>query len=764
MSEDIVLKLEKIKLEETKQWIKEELNRIGEDNGSLLNKINDLEKAAKGAYNEELEVSKKLFNIVHKNLEKYDEAYIKPYFARVDFREYKKDVESFYIGKFGLGDITKGEEKVIDWRAPIADLYYSGTQGEAYYKAPVGVIEGELKLKRKFLYEEDNLSKYFDEGINEIILKSQLDEEGNGALIDEFLKINLESSTGSKLKEVVATIQKEQNEVIRAAKNFPLVIQGSAGSGKTTVALHRLAYLLYRYKESLMTKDILVIAPNKLFLNYISEVLPNLGVDKIAQKTFEEIALEKLGIKSKVITKDKKLINFLENKDHKASEYILNESKLKGSLDFKNILDNYLKILEREDSNIQDIKVMGYKLFDSSEIKRLFTKDLVKYPINKRKDEIKRYLYLKVNDKVKNILDKVDFQFEYKIARIKKQMEDCKERREKLIALYDERDNHKKQIQIAFKKEYNEYFDNWKGINTTNVYNNFFKRKDIYDEATEDKISLKLISDMKNKFEENLNENLIDCDDLAAMLYLKFKIEGMNERELLKHIVVDEAQDYSPLQLKVISMMTLGNSLTIVGDLGQGIYSYRSIEHWNMLLKDIYNNKALYKKLTQSYRSTVEIINFANKVLKKQKYFETPANPVLRHGDEPKLIEFKNGKDFCEQVDIIIDKMKNKDKHSIAIIGKTLKECKKIKEATRKYSKYKFNLVKDDNKDFNFKIIIIPSYLTKGLEFDCSIVYNLNSEFYKDSEIDKKLLYVVLTRALHYEYIFYNGQISPLIE
>lgn len=761
--DDQLLIEEKEHLKSLKEWIDLEEGRIAIEETGLKNRISALEKKSKGAYNQELDINRKLYKIVKKNIENYKESKDKPYFARIDFREFRKDVESFYIGKIGLGDIENGEEKVIDWRAPIADLYYSGTQGDAYYKAPSGVIDGDLKLKRKFLYNsENNIEKYFDEGINEIILKSA-GEESENTLIDEFLKVNLEESTGKKLKEVVATIQKEQNEIIRADKSFPIIIQGSAGSGKTTVALHRLAYLMYRYKETLSGKDILVIAPNKIFLDYISEVLPNLGVELVPQKTFDELAIENLKIKGKLLTKDKKLIKILEEEDNLEIKLLKNSSKLKGSLAFKEILDRYIKILEKDDSNIDDIRIKGYKLFDSTEIKRLFLKDLVKYPLNKRKDEIKRYFEKKLGDKLFEVVEKIDFKYEYTIARTKKLIEDDAERRKEIIRIYNERDKEKEEIKKQGKKDFNLYFEQWKGINTTNLYINLFKNKETFNLVTSGKVPEKLYKYIKEVLIYNSDNNIIDCDDLAAMLYLQFKIDGIKDTELVKHIVVDEAQDYSPLQLEVISMKSLGRSLTIVGDIGQGIYSYKGINDWNSVMSAIYKDKGIYKALTQSYRSTVEIIDFANKVLMKQENYPKPALPVLRHGEKPTIIEFKKGKDFIISLDKIVSDMYSKNKKSIAIIGKTYKECKKIKELTKKYSNYDFNLIKDDDKNLELDLIIIPSYLTKGLEFDCSIVYNLNSETYKNVDMDKKLLYVILTRALHYEYIFYNGNISELI-
>lgn len=754
------LNYEKNKFQNTKNWLEDELSLIEKSDKELQGKIASLKKQAKGRYSEELETNEKLYEITHKNLSNYSEAENNPYFARIDFREYRREKERYYIGKFGLGDSRTGDEVVIDWRAPIADLYYSGTQGESYYKAPSGVINGDLSLKRKFLIKDGELLEAFDEGINEIILNSAGEEK---ALIDEFLRINLEEGVSSKLKEVVATIQKEQNDIIRADKNGALVVQGSAGSGKTTIALHRLAYLLYKYKDKLSGEDILVIAPNKLFLDYISEVLPNLGVDKVKQKTFEEICLEILGIKGKVLTKDKKLSMVLENENKEDIKYITNSSRLKGTLAFKVIMDRYIRYLEKKDIELEPLTVDGYILFESKEVKRLYCKDMIHLPLNRRKDEIKRYFLLKLNDKINGVLDKIDFSYEYMIARAKKTIEDESERRKKLIELYDERDSRKSEIKKRAREEFESYFDNWKEIDTSKLYIELFTNRHILDEVSEGKIPEKLVEFIVQQLINNSDNKVIDSDDLAAMLYLKFKIEGIPENYLFKHIVVDEAQDYSPFQLFILKNMAANSSLTIVGDIGQGIYYYKGIDDWDMIINNVFKKDALYTPLTQSYRSTVEIIEFANKVLKKQKNSLKPALPVLRHGKGPEIIEFKNMKDFAFKVEKIIHEVEALGKKNIAIIGRTFEECKLIKQGMKKYSKSSWNLVKDTDRKLNMERLIIPSYMTKGLEFDCSIVYNCNNINYGESEIDKKLLYVVLTRALHLEYMFYKGSLSELL-
>lgn len=749
---------EKKRLKDTKTWIQKEIHLADENDNELKKKIAELKKESRGRYSEELETSQKLYEITHKNLEKYIEAEDQPYFARIDFKEKRKDNESFYIGKFGLGDSKTGDEIVIDWRAPIADLYYSKTQGETSYEIPDGFIDGELTLKRKFLIRDGGLTDAFDEGINEIILKSG---DNENSLTDEFLKINLEESVSSKLKDVVATIQKEQNDIIRAGKNLPLIVQGSAGSGKTTIALHRLAYLLYKYNKTLSGKDILVIAPNKLFLDYISMVLPSLGIDKVMQLTFEELAVKTLQIKGKVLTKDKKLSSVIESKEKQ--NYLTESSRLKGSLLYKTILDRYIRYIEIQDAETEDIKVDGITIFKAAEIKRLFIKDMAHLPLDKRKDEIKRYFKIKIKERLPELIEKMSFNYEYIIARIKKTVEDSPDRRKKIIEIYDERDAKKKQIIKLSKEGLEEYFEKWKHSDTKALLYKMLKDEEILEKVAENSVPKKLWEYVINEFESNNEKGIIDSDDLTAIMYLKFKIEGVPEGFTFRHIVIDEAQDYSAFQYAVIKNMALNDSFTIVGDTGQGIYYYKGINSWEKLIKDVFNDSANYVQLTQSYRSTVEIIDFANKVLSKQENCLEPAKPVLRHGKEPEIIQFKGNKEFAKTLDDIVKMCEESGKQNVAVIGRTYEECKYINTFLKKYSSYKWDIIKDTDKNVKLEKIIIPSYMTKGLEFDCSVIYNCNEKNYGENELDKKILYVALTRALHLEYVCFEDKISPLI-
>ena len=523
-------------------------------------KLKMLTKESKGNYNQEKENTEKIYNLLKKEIENYEEALREPYFGRVDFSEKFGNEENIYIGKKGISSSVDGEEIVVDWRAPVADLYYSGTGGEAYYRAPMGVIEGELNLKRKFLYNNNDLEKIFDESTNKIIIN---DAEGS-ELVDEFLKINLEESRGKKLKEVVATIQKEQNDIIRWPKNLPIIVQGSAGSGKTTIALHRLAYLLYRYRESMDGKDILVLAPNKLFLDYISEILPTLGSNDVKQTTFQELVIKELKLKGKIRSKDDKLKELIELEDNKDKKNIVNASRVKGNLIFKTIIDRYITLLEGSSLEINDIEIANYILFSKREIMRLYLKDLQSYPINKRKDEIKRYLSLKLKEKVESLVIQIDREWDLKIKEIKKNLEDGEERRHKLIEVYNERDNLKEYIRHDAKKVMNEYFKNWRGITCNDIYMNLFKDEQVFEIATGNRIPKSLAEYIKAEAISNNEKGIIDEDDLPVLFYIHMILEGIDEKSKYKHIVVDEAQDYSPFQIYLINKLSKGNSLTLV--------------------------------------------------------------------------------------------------------------------------------------------------------------------------------------------------------
>ncbi len=750
---------EEMKFSSTKEWIEEQLLNTEKKCEEYEKKVATLKKSSRGTFSTELILAQNIQDFANKDLHKYNESKDNPYFARIDFKEKIRDVESFYIGKFGLIDEVKNEEVVIDWRAPLANLYYSGTFGAASYTAPMGEIQGDLLLKRKFQVKDGKIVNIFDEGVNELIVPVSEDGE---ELVDEFLKINLEENMSKKLKDVVNTIQREQNEIIRAYKNKPIIIQGSAGSGKTTVALHRLAYLVYTYGDEMNNRNILVVAPNQLFLDYISDILPNLGVSNVKQSTFEELCSTSLNIKYKIITKDKKLAHIMECKDEEKIKYITASSKIKGTMTYKTIMDRFIKYLERKSSEVEDILVDEYILFSAKEIKRLYIKDLENLPINKRKDEINKYFKGKLKSRIEEIKEKIENVYFFKIKDIKDRKAISEEdKRKEIIKTYDERDKLIGELKTKGSKALKEFFGNWKKISVVDSYINLYNDEEAFSYVTDNCLPKKLADYMRDEINNNIATKNIDCDDLTALTYLQLKLEGVVGESYI-HTVIDEAQDYSLMQFSVLKEVSKNNSMTIVGDLGQGIYNYKGINSWESLIEKVFREDATYITLSQSYRSTVEIIEFANRVLEKQELNINPALPILRHGDEPRVINAKEDEEI-RVIDALLEEIYSKNKKTVAIICKTYTECKELHKRLKKESKYKWELIEESQSKLDIDKLIIPSYMTKGLEFDATIVYNCNEDMYSNEALDKKLLYVALTRALHLQYVMYNGVLSSLL-
>lgn len=751
---------EEMKFSSTKEWIEEQLLNTEKKCEEYEKKVATLKKSSRGTFSTELILAQNIQDFANKDLRKYSESKDNPYFARINFKEKIREVESFYIGKFGLIDEVNNEEVVIDWRAPLANLYYSGTFGAASYTAPMGEIQGELLLKRKFQVKDGKIVNIFDEGVNELIVPVSEDGE---ELVDEFLKINLEENMSKKLKDVVNTIQREQNEIIRAYKNKPIIIQGSAGSGKTTVALHRLAYLVYTYGDEMNNRNILVVAPNQLFLDYISDILPNLGVSNVKQSTFEELCSAILNIKYKIITKDKKLAHIMECKDEEEIKYITASSKIKGTMSYKTIMDRFIKYLERKSSEVEDILVDEYILFSAKEIRRLYIKDLENLPINKRKDEINKYFKGKLKNRIEEIKEKIENIYFFKIKDIKDRKDISEEdKRKEIIKTYDERDELIAGLKTKGSKALKEFFGNWKKISVVDSYINLYNDEEAFSSVTDSCLPKKLVDYMRDEINKNIATKSIDCDDLTALTYLQLKLEGVVGENYI-HTVIDEAQDYSLMQFNVLKEISKNNSMTIVGDLGQGIYNYKGINSWESLIEKVFSEDATYITLSQSYRSTVEIIEFANRVLEKQELNIKPALPILRHGDEPRVINAKDDEEI-RVIDSLLEEIYSKNKKTVAIICKTYTECKELHKRLKKESKYKWELIEESQSKLDIDNLIIPSYMTKGLEFDATIVYNCDEDMYRNEVLDKKLLYVALTRALHLQYVMYKESLSSLLE
>jgi DNA helicase II / ATP-dependent DNA helicase PcrA len=678
----------------------------------------------------------------------------KPYFARIDFNDGNiiKN-EKIYIGKMSLMREEDQEVIIVDWRAPIANLYYEGRIGEAGYLCPEGTITGDLSLKRQFSINSGELQEIFD-----------IDITTN----DEFLQSYLGANADSRLKEIVSTIQEEQNKIVRYDMWTPLIVQGVAGSGKTTIALHRIAYLIYTYEKSFQPENFMIIAPNKLFLNYISEVLPELGVEKVKQTTFEDFCMEILGKKFKIRDANEKLTAFI---NHNSTEdqridnnFIKSSTEFKASFLFKEAIDRY--IVEVEESFIpkENFIFAGRVVYKYEDINKLFLVEYRNWPLFLRLNEIKKHLTNRMKLQKDSLINALHDQCDAKIYNLKQTLVECDERQELIIEAIDKKNEIINKLESFSKKAVKEYIDKISRLDPFKYYKDFISDEKVFTKVLTGHVDQELSDFIRKYTEKVLNSGFIDIEDVAPIIYLKYRIYGMDEKIPVKHIVLDEAQDFSVFQLYVMRKIIKDSSFTILGDLSQGIHSYRGIKSWEDVRKHVFDDrKSELLELEQSYRTTVEIMEAANSVIEKVRDMKpVKAKPVIRHGDKVEIIEKEGMKEVAEDIDKKIKELKNQGFKSIAVICKTLDECKKVLALMKKSSTLPA-IITGKEDEYKSGIVILPSYLAKGLEFDAVMIANASSEEYKNENLDIKLLYVSMTRPLHKLFIYYHGEISPLL-
>ena len=584
-----------------------------------------------------------------------------PYFGSIIFEEENEPSKNIYLGITHLEDKNKNY-LIYDWRAPISSLFYDYEVGECSYKAPEKIIKGNLKRKRQYKIEDGKIKHIFDNSIN----------------IDDSLLQEVLSNDGSeKMKNIVNTIQQEQNKIIRNVEDKSLIVQGIAGSGKTSVALHRIAFLLYKI-ENLSSKNVLIFSPNNVFSEYISNVLPELGEDNPSETTYAKFL-------DSCIKEYKSIETFTE---FIARYYTYKE---------KNIdLVKY----KQSDEIIKDIE--DYVLYLIKNIK--FTKNI----------EIDIFNEV-TKEQLKELFERYDrFPLFTRITEISKKLSENYARGKLTLA----RSINKKILEsMNIEKNYKK------------IYYNFYKSKFC---------KIKLSDNEIRKF---VNKNKINYEDAIIFSYIKGLLEGFNYNNMIKEIVVDEAQDYTLLQYKILSKIFKKSSFSILGDVNQTInpyYKYESLEQIKEVL-----DKTKYLELTKTYRSSKEIIEYTNKILNL-----TFVSAIRKDNNKPVL--FRKENNLKKQLLNDINYLKNEYK-SVAIITKDDEDANEI-----------YNLLKDDinigkitiNEEiFRKDLIVVPSYMAKGLEFDSVIVYNKINNIYKENE--KYLYYVACSRAQH-ELIIYN--------
>jgi DNA helicase-2/ATP-dependent DNA helicase PcrA len=670
-------------------------------------------------------------------------ALLKPYFARVDFvADDEGKPQNFYIGKMTLIKDEDNTLIITDWRAPVATLYYEGRIGRAAYDCPDGNITGEITLKRQYVIENAKLQSITD-----------IDITTN----DEFLQAALSSSKDRRLKDIVTTIQAEQNKVIRADMFAPLIVQGAAGGGKTTIALHRVAYMLYAYEKTVKSKNILIMAPNRFFLSYISDVLPDLGVELVAQATFEEFALNYIGRRLRVNASLNLIAYAINTGPH--DNPMLQAARLKASLAYRDAISRYCKYVITKSMPKDDFALERFVVIDNAEIRRLLTVEFAYLPLCKRLNELKKSLTNSLKRFRPHILELIDKSYDDRKNEIKLLMPDSDERRAKIIALLNDRDALIKSISNKSKTLVKNYLKNIKIDSPFTYYLKLFGNKALFTRMARcfDAGEAEIIWEQTRK---TLESRSLEEEDLPALMLLTYEISGSEfDTKAIRHIVIDEAQDYSLFQFDILKRITNSQSVSILGDLSQGIFDYKGIRDW-CDLTSLYDQKTQFMTLEQSYRTTVEIMDKANSVIKRLPNRKAPfAVPVIRHGEPVREIVLPSAASIAGEVDREVTRLKQKGRQSIAVICKTLDNCREL----QKLLKARLFLIDGTNADYPGGLLILPSYLAKGLEFDAVLIADASRDNYTMDELDIKLLYIAMTRALHELIIFAAGEMTELI-
>jgi len=594
------------------------------------------------------------------------------FFGRIDFTESGNQLtQNLYIGVHNFQDTDSKKNLVVDWRAPISSLFYDFELGEAYYEIKEKKVEGEVSLKRQFMIRGGAMEYMLDTDVT---------------IHDDVLQKELNQASSSKMKNIVATIQKEQNAIIRNEEARHLIIQGVAGSGKTSIALHRIAFLLYRFKETITSEDILIISPNKVFASYISNVLPELGEELVAESSLEEVADELFDYQIKFQTFFEQVTELLE----KSNEKLIERIQFKSSRELLRKIDEYHVWLQNDGFEIKDIFVKG-KPVPAWFIKETFER-YNRMPLLKRFNEVVREI-------VENIHRYYKIEIQYK---------------------------DRTELHTTIRKMFPSY-------NPRVLYKNFY-----------DWLGRPELLKLKKG-------STYEWSDVYAFLYLKMKLEGLKQDKKVKHLVIDEMQDYSIVQYHVLRKLYPCKK-TILGDINQSVNPFSSS---NLDTIEKIFSGATTMTMLKSYRSTYEITQFTKRISQ-----HVNVEALERHGKEPLIIPCKNRGAESDTIKNLIVDFNTSDYNSLGIITKTQKQADELYEALSPL--FSINLLNAVSVSFGSGIVITTAHLAKGLEFDQVIVPHGTDKNYRSAP-DQQMLYVACTRAMHELYLTYVGEVSGFV-
>lgn len=704
---------------ETQRELWENLGAVSVENG--MQHIGDFMQ-----FINTMKIQKRNHEFERKLVDKYEKMISSPYFARMDFKEGGEEkAEKYYVGISNLID-EDFNFLIYDWRAPVSSMFYDYEIGSANYKCPDGIINGKISMKRQYKISDGKIDYMFDSNIK---------------IDDEVLQDILSKSSDNKMKAIVTTIQREQNKAIRNEKYKNLIVQGPAGSGKTSVALHRIAYLLYKHRDTITSKNIVIFSPNNIFNDYISNVLPQLGEENMLQTTFKEYmhkVLEEVGDKEDYCAMMETI--FGDNSEQ-SYDIRIKSLKFKSSAEFVNLLKIYIKHLEKVGRDFKDITLRGKTIISAVEIQELFYKDYKRLPLKRRLEKLKQRILYVIEPYEKTLVDKAV-----------KEMEEFGE--------YLDKDEIVKRSKSLVNRDINSIINEVKEktkFDLMDCYKAFYEDLEDFLKMVNIKYDNESIREIKRYTLENLRAKKINYEDQIALLFIKGAVGDIPKTEEVTYVIIDEAQDYSPLQYEIFNQLFNKTNKTILGDISQSINPYMNVESYNNVVNILKPEDTSIINLTKSYRSTMEITKFSRKILNEEIHDEY----VERSGEWPELTGFLDEEDINKRIVEEVKAYKGDGQNSIGIITKNVDEAQRVYNYLRDRINVKMIVSEDD--EYVNDILIIPAYLAKGLEFDVVMIYNASDLKYKDEE-DRLLLYTACTRALHVLNIFYLRNVSSLLK
>ncbi|MEH7254122.1 RNA polymerase recycling motor HelD, partial [Neobacillus niacini] len=664
-----------------------------------------------------------------------------PYFGRIDFFEKgEANVDHVYLGIASFMDEQDENFLIYDWRAPISSLYYDFAPGPAAYNTLDGEIAGQMELKRQFIIRASEIKAMFDTGVT---------------IGDEMLQEVLGNNANAQMKSIVATIQREQNQIIRNERSKLLIVQGVAGSGKTSAALQRVAYLLYRYRDTLKSENIMLFSPNPLFNSYVSTVLPELGEENMEQATFMEYINHHIGKEFDVedpFDQMEFLLNYEESHDYHTR---VKGIRYKASLEFKDLIEQYAKDLSKKGLLFKDLVFRGEIIISKLEISDYFYSLDSSFTIPNRMETVRAWLLRELKRKVKQerskgwvveavqYLEKDDFQEVYQELQDRNRFNDNS---------FDDFEQEQKFLaERVVKGKFKPLFSRVKKLNFIDMmglYNQFYK-----DGANKKEIFLDDWAQICLQTIDRLANNKIFYEDATPFVYLQDLIKGRKSSTGIRHIFIDEAQDYTPFQFSFIQKLFPYSKMTLLGDFNQAIFSGATGSASVLVDYQVSGEEVEKITLTKTYRSTKEIVDFTSSLVAGGEEIE----PFNRHGRKPS-IKFAIATELNGLIQDKINEFLVEGHRTIAVICRTAAESKRLYESLKE--EVPLHLIEKATIAYEKGILVIPSYLAKGIEFDAVIIYD-SSPYRNESE--RKLFYTVCTRAMHRLHMFATNEISPLM-